>query len=109
MAEHVHQEIGEEIRSIAGYYMVLEEGVLKYNGRDVLYLVEAAAMDTSCCGGAGMGFIMVPGYINTLRTQREENGLWVSDVDRIDNESDRREITGLLKARHPGFQQVNFA
>lgn len=109
MAEHVHQPIEEEIRSIAGYYMVLEEGVLKYKGREVLYLVEMAAIDTSCCGRGGMGFIMVPGYINALRARRGEDGLWVSDVDRVEDEDDRREITRQLRARHPGFQQVNFA
>jgi len=109
MAEHVHQEIGEEIRSIAGYYMVLEEGVLKYNGRDVLYLLEAAAVDTSCCGTGGMGFIFVPGYLKALKHRRNEGGKWVSDVDRVEGEEDRREIARLLKAEHPGFQQVNFA
>ncbi|MDD3718814.1 MAG: hypothetical protein PHP28_09155 [Actinomycetota bacterium] len=109
MAEHVHQPMGEEIRSIAGYYMVLEEGVLEYKDREILYLVEAAVVDTSCCGRGGMGFIMVPGYINILKARRNEDGLWVSDVDRVEGEEDRREITRLVLARHPGFGQVNFA
>jgi len=109
MAEHVHQHIEEEIRSIAGYYMVLEEGVLKYKGRDLLYLVEAAAFETSCCGSGGVGFIMVPGYINTLKARRNDDGLWVSNVDRVEGEEARREITWLVLTRHPGFQQVNFA
>ena len=109
MAEHIHQLPDVEIRSIAGYYMVLEEGVLKYKDRELLYLVEMAAVDTSCCGRGGMGFMMVPGYINSLKVRRNEDGLWVSDVDRVEGEEDRREITRLLLARHPGFQQVNFA
>ena len=109
MAEHIHQLLDEEIRSIAGYYTVLEEGVLKYKDRELLYLVEMAAIDTSCCGRGGMGFIMVPGYINALKVRRNDDGLWVSDVDRVEGEEDRREITRLLLARHPGFQQVNFA
>lgn len=109
MPEHVHQPVGEEIRSIAGYYMVLEEKTLEYGGREVLYLLEAAAADTSCCGGAGMGFIMVPGYLISLRKGKTQDGLWVSEVDRVSGEAERREITALLKARHPGFQQVIFA
>ena len=40
VAEHIHQLLDEEIRSIAGYYMVLEEGVLEYKGRNLLYLVQ---------------------------------------------------------------------
>lgn len=109
MAEHVHQPIGEEIRSIAGYYEVLEEVVLKYNGRDLLYLVEFAVVDTSCCGSGGIGFIFVPGYIKDSKNRLNKDGLWVSEVDRIDREEDRRDISRLLLARHPGFQQVNFA
>jgi hypothetical protein len=109
MAEHVHQLIGEEIRSMAGYYMVLQEGVLEYKGREVLYLIEAAAADTSCCGGAGLGFIMVPGFIKALKTRKNEDGLWVSDVDLILDEEERKELAGLLLADNPGFQQVNFA
>jgi len=109
VAEHVHQPLEEEVRSIAGYYMVLEEGVLEYKGRDLLYLVEKAAIETSCCGRGGMGFIMVPGYLKALKVRRNDAGLWVSDVDRVEDEEERREITGLLRAKHPGFQQVNFA
>jgi hypothetical protein len=109
VAEHVHQPIGEEIRGMSGYYMVLEEGTLEYAGREILYLVEAAAADTSCCGSAGMGFIMVPGYIVAAKARRNEDGLWVSEVDRVKGEDERREIAGLLKDRHQGFQQVEFA
>jgi hypothetical protein len=109
MAEHVHQLLDEEIRSIAGYYMVLEEGVLEYKGRELLYLVQMAAIETSCCGRGGMGFIFVPGFVNALKARRNTDGLWVSDVDRVDCEEDRKEITRLLLHRHPGFQQVNYA
>jgi hypothetical protein len=109
MAEHVHQPLNEEIRSMSGYYMVLKEGVLEYKGREVLYWIGAAAADTSCCGGAGLGYIMVPGYINALKTGQNQDGLWVSDVDRIRDEEERRELTRILLAENPGFQQVNFA
>jgi len=109
MAEHVHQPRDEEIRSIAGYYMVLEEGVLEYKGRNLLYLVQVAAIETSCCGEGGMGFVYVPGYINALKARQNGDGKWVSDVDRVSGEEDRKEITRLLRERHPNFQQVNFA
>jgi len=109
VAEHIHQEIGEEIRSVAGYYMVLEEGVLKYNGREVLYLVQAAEVDTSCCGPGGMGYLYVPGYIRSLKPRKNQTGLWVSEVDRVKEEGERRDIEKQLMRKHPGFQQVTFA
>lgn len=109
MAEHVHQEIGDEIRSVAGYYQVLEEGVLEYNGLEVLYLVEAAEVDTSCCGSGGMGFILVPGYIRSWKHHKSESGLWVSEVDRVEGGEDRKKIEKLLKDKYPNFHQVSFA
>ncbi|MDY6795987.1 MAG: hypothetical protein SWK76_12050 [Actinomycetota bacterium] len=109
MAEHVHQSLNEEIRSVAGYYIVLEEGVLKYNGREVLFLVQAAEIDTSCCGSGGMGYIYVPGYLQSLKSYKNDSGLWVSEVERIKDEDERREIEGLLRDRYPVFQQVSFA
>lgn len=109
MADHIHQRVGEEIRSIAGYYQVLEEHLLDYRDRRVLYLLEAAVADTSCCGQGGMGFIMVPGYVTRLRYRKNEDGLWVSEVERVDDEGERRELASIIRARHPGFQQVVFA
>ena len=94
---------------MAGYYMVLQEGVLEYKGRDVLYLIEGAAADTSCCGGAGMGFIMVPGFLIALKDRQNDEGLWISEVDRVKDEAERKELTSILLAKNPGFQQVNFA
>lgn len=109
MAEHVHQPLNEEIRSVAGYYIVLEEGMLKYNDREVLYLVQAAEIDTSCCGTGGMGYIYVPGYLGSLRSYKNESGLWVSEVERVRTEKERGEIERLLRDKYPLFQQVSFA
>lgn len=108
MAEYVHVEVGEEIRSIAGYYKVLEEGVLEYKGREVLYLVKMAVVETSCCGPGGLGFISVPGYIVESRARRDSQGAWVSEVERISDGAEQREITGILKSRKPHFYQIDF-
>ncbi len=109
MAEYVHVEVGEEVRSIAGYYKVLEEGVLEYGGREVLYLMKTAVVETSCCGPGGMGFISVPGYLTAPRVRRDEQGSWISEVERVTDEAERKEITGILKEANPHFHQVDFA
>lgn len=108
MAEYVHVEVGEEIRSIAGYYKVLEEGVLEYKGREVLYLVKMAVVETSCCGPGGLGFISVPGYIVAPRARQDAQGAWITDVERISDETERKEIAGILKDGNPHFYQVDF-
>lgn len=109
MAEYLHVEVGEEIRSIAGYYVVLEEGVLEYKGREVLYLVKMAVVETSCCGQGGMGFISVPGYIVRPKCRQDPQGTWVTEVERVSDKVDQGEIAGILKSRHLHLNQVDFA
>ena len=106
MAEYVHVPVGEEIRSIAGYYKVLEEDVIEYKGRQVLYLVKMAVVETSCCGEGGLGFILVPGYLIGYRSGKNSQGAWVSQVERVVDRNEKREITEMLKGRHPHFHQV---
>ena len=109
MAEYVHVEVGEEIRSIAGYYKVLEENLLEYKGREVLYLVKVAVAETACCGPGGMGFISVPGYVTAPRSRRDSQGAWVSDVEHITDAAEREEITEILKNKHLHFNQIDFS
>jgi hypothetical protein len=107
--EYVHLEIDREIRSIGGYYKVLEEGVLDLDGREVLYVLKGAHVDTSCCGSGGMGFLYVPGYVLSHRSAVNTEGLAVSEVERIDEGDARRRITVLLKEKYPYIDAVDFA
>ncbi len=108
MAEYVHVEVGEEVRSIAGYYSVLSESVMEYKNREVLYLVKVAVVETSCCGPGGMGFISVPGYVVRLRDRRNSQGAWVTDVEHVTDAVEQGEIAGILKSKHLHFHQVDF-
>jgi hypothetical protein len=106
---HIHQDPDQEVRSIAGYYKVLEEGRLALDGREVLYIVEIAHVETSCCGSGGIGFILIPGYIISWKSCRDEAGLCVSEVERIVDPEIRKRISGLLKKQYPYIHQVSFA
>ena len=50
--EYVHAELGQEIRSITGYYIPEKEIKLKYKNKEVLYVFGAVVVDNSCCGPA---------------------------------------------------------
>ena len=45
--EFIHPDLGREIRSISGYYLPLEEHVLEYNGREVVYVLGDACIEAS--------------------------------------------------------------
>jgi len=102
--EYTHPSFGEEIAGRAGYYSPIEESVIPYRGREVLYVMGHACIDNSCCGMNGnWGYIQVPGYI-VRRQVRLENGLPVSEIEIIEDPAARREIREQLLTRHPGSQ-----
>ena len=58
-----HPKLGEEIRTLAGYYILNGEHDLEYNGKKVLYITGSTCVDAACCGVGNWNFIQVPGYI----------------------------------------------
>ena len=107
MAEYVHQELNEEIRSIGGYYMVVEEGILNHNGREVLYIVKVAEVE-SCCGTGGCGYILVPGYVISWKNKRNDAGLAISVVEPIQEVDTQGDIKKVLEEKYPHFSMIDF-
>ncbi len=112
-SEHIHQNLGEEVRSIGGYYEVIEEATLPFEDREVLYLVEIGCVETSCCGAGGIPFIFVPGYVVSWHSGRDDCGLHVSEVERITDAGEKQKIAAriieTLQNKYPHFTQVSFA
>ncbi len=106
--KHVHQKIDEEIRSIGGYYKVLEEEVLDFNGRKVLYVLKGAHVETSCCGTGGIGCISVPGYVSSWKSSTNEEELAVSEVERVRGKEVQRQLRAILKKKYPYIDVIDF-
>jgi hypothetical protein len=104
----VHHPINEEIRSIGGYYKILEEGVLDFEGKKVFYALKGAHADTSCCGPRGMGLITVPGYVVSWKSEKNEDGLPVSEIKHITGREERKRIKALLKKQFPYIDTFEF-
>lgn len=104
--EYTH-ELNKEIRSISGGYELDMEGTLEIHGEEVLYVVGNAVVDSSCCGVGGCRFALVPGYLKEFKTRKDEQGLWVSEVEPIVDGKTRQEITRILKDMEI-VQQVQF-
>lgn len=107
MATYVHKEMGQDIRFISGYYEYLEELQIDFKGRQVLCLVGLAVLDNSCCGQGGCYFVEVPGYIDSWKSGKNENGAYTSEVTQIEDTEDRKILTRELQQRYP-MSQVNF-
>lgn len=45
--EFVHPNLGQEVPARAGYYVPLEENILAYKGREVIYIFGSACLEAS--------------------------------------------------------------
>lgn len=104
--EYTH-ELNREIRSISGGYELEREEKLEIHGKEVLYVVGNAIMDSSCCGVWGCRYALVPGYVKKFKTRQDEQGLWISEVEPVIDGATRQKITQLLEEKEL-VQQVQF-
>ena len=86
---------------------MMKEARLPLQGREVLYVVGYAVIDTSCCGIGGCAYALVPGFIMDWRYKRNEDGLTVSQVEPIHDEAIQKEVRRLIE-REETVRQVSF-
>ncbi|MBN2538657.1 MAG: hypothetical protein JXB09_01255 [Deltaproteobacteria bacterium] len=104
MIEHIHEELHTEVRSISGYYLYTEEGLLPFKGREVLYLSGIGVIDNSCCGVGGCSFVRIPGYIVSWKDTKDDSGRSISRIEPITEEGDKEAIKNLLGSKYPDSQ-----
>ena len=107
MSQYTHEKLGEEVRSVAGYYTITEEERLKYREREVLYVAGLAVIDNSCCGVGGCSFVNVPGYIVSWKEKGGDSSPAISEVEPIKDKENQKEIKELLTEKYP-HAQINF-
>jgi hypothetical protein len=96
--EYAHLPLNEEVRGLSGFYIPCKEVRLKYNGKEVLYIIGSSTLDSSCCGGGGScGYAVVPGYILKWQRGKNKNGLPISEVDPIDSDAAKRAIAKTIR------------
>jgi len=104
---YIHYPLNQEITAIGGHYLFTKEMRLSHQGREILYRVASATIDTSCCGVGGLVYVLVPGYILGWHTAQTRDGLPISQVEPITALGVRKKIERLIKSKEM-VQQVNF-
>ena len=97
MSRYTHLELNHDIEAPAGYYTPQKEVRLAYNGREVLYIVSQAVIDSSCCGTADYNNALVPGYIARWQAERNKDGLPISEVEPITDKQARDKIRKIIR------------
>lgn len=95
--DYVHLQLDEDVVALAGYYTPQKELRLKHNGREVLCVVGAAAVESSCCGNRSCSYAIVPGYLVNWKYGTNEAGLPVSEVEPVTDETAKREIAATIR------------
>ena len=103
---HTH-EVGVTIRFISGEYEIEKEGMIEIDGRQVLYSIGNAMVDSSCCGKWGCRYALVHGYVRNHKFEQNATGLFISEVEPITSE-DTQEIIKMLLYNEEAVHQVQF-
>jgi len=105
--EYTHLTLNEDKNTIAGYYTPQKEVRLKYNNREVLYVVGQAVIESSCCGSGNWEYVLVPGYLIKWQYKTNEAGLPVSEIEPISDKVTRESISQIIKEAE-SISQVEF-
>ena len=97
MTKYTHLELNKDIPAPSGYYTPKKEVRLKYDGREVLYVLSQAVIDSSCCGVSDFNSALVPGFIVKWHMEKNKEGIPVSEVEPIANEKIRDAIRKVIK------------
>ena len=95
--EYTHPQLNEDLYCPAGYYTPHKEVRLKYNDKEVLYVVGQATMDSSCCGYGSWLYVLVPGYIVGWQNKTNEVGSPVSEVEPISDKLTREKVRRIIR------------
>ncbi len=99
--QFTHPELGKEVRALSGYYIPIEQNVLIYNGRKVLYIAGSICIDSSCCGVGNWNYIQVPGFLIKEKLHGNETSPTVSEIETIQDEKDQNNIRRVLLDKYP--------
>jgi len=98
MTKYTHLELNKEVAAPSGYYTPCKEVRLKYNGREVLYTLSQAVIESSCCGDGDFSSAQVPGYIVKWHAEKSKDGHPVSLVEPVTDASAREAIREIIKS-----------
>jgi hypothetical protein len=102
--DFAHPKLGREVTAIGGHYVFGKEIRLPFNGREILYLVGYAVLDSTCCGVGGCAYVLVAGFIQQWKYKINQNDCAVSRVETIHDPIDQKQIRSLIQKKEMVFQ-----
>ena len=101
---YVHIPDGSDTHDGQGVRASWEECRIRYDDREVLYLMTDAVVDTVCCGDRVFHYATVLGFVQSWKIDTNEAGLPVSAVEPIEDVATQDAIVSLLKKQDEEIQ-----
>jgi hypothetical protein len=98
------EDFGSEVAAPSGYYQPLEQGLLEYEGKRVLYTLGSACIEASCCGTASWNYLRVEGFVVEDRAADRPADGQPLEIDTVEGSGDKKAIGLLLLEKHPGVR-----
>jgi hypothetical protein len=102
--DFVHPRLGQEVTAIGGHYVFGKEIRLPDNGREILYFVGYAVLDSTCCGVGGCAYVLVAGYIRQWKYKKNHNDGPVSLMEPVHDQTDQKRIRNLIQKKEMVYQ-----
>lgn len=99
--EYLHDELGQPVESIAGYYTPMKELRLAYKGREVLCVLGSAAIESSHYRIGSCAYAIVPGYIVRWHFKHSDSSMPVSEIEPVRDEEARNKISAAINRIDP--------
>lgn len=102
--EYIHRAAGEEVRSAAWHYRVIEEIRVPVSFGEVLCVLASSSVGSACCGAGDLRYMLVPGRVISWMERRPEDGRAVSLVMPLTEGIQVEEVRAALRPAYPGLQ-----
>jgi len=105
--QYTHLPLHELIESLSTSYWISQEDKLPYKDEEVLSIVRETSTMLSCCAGSyspGFRSILIPGFIKKFKYTMAEDGLFISEVEPIEEERVKEEVRKIVLEKYPSSQ-----
>lgn len=107
LLEVTHPILNQEITAIGGHYTFLNEKLLTFENKTVLYFSGCSLLDSTCCGTGGVSFARVSGFVHDLKYKKTLAGVPVSLVEPISDRSVQKKLSQMIRYKE-NVNQVEF-
>jgi hypothetical protein len=102
--DFAHPRLGQEVTAIGGHYVFGKEIRMPFHGREILYFVGYAVLDSTCCGVGGVAYVLVAGFIQQWKLKKNQNECFVSRIQPIRDQATQEEVSRVIRKKEMVYQ-----